>query len=593
MGGLAECIEDGVDGLAFDGGDVDGLADAMDRLAHEDGLLERLQAQIQAPRGFADWIDELEAYYGGERPGRVAGPGQTPTAVQWVGDMKRSTSLARINREVCAQLDDDPEFVVQRLALDGGGRTAPLPHTADIEIRHQWPPDFSPPDAGRLVLIQPWEYGAIPQAWLQPLKSVVDELWVPSEYVRSMYVGGGVDAAKVRVIANGVDLDQFNPVGPQYEIDGVPDGALRFLFVGGVIPRKGPDVLIAAWRKAFSGREDVVLIIKDFGADDIYMGDRRLINHAIEDPHTAPVVYLNADLTDAEVADMYRAADVLVHPYRGEGFAMPVLEAMASGLPTITTAGGPTDEFCPPDAGWRIDSQRLTHPITQIEHLPLTGQVWDLEPSVDHLAELLVAAAEAGKEELAARGAAARKAAESYGWDQIAARYAERITAVCARSPLNAATPSADELELESEGQAPRVLAAPAWRANDDRLGELLRAWEHSGSSGTLILLADPEVDGTAEQIQEYAMAAAQAAGADLSRCPDIAIRFEARYPGRDAALMAQCDGYVPLHDGVPGLARIAEASGVPVLRPDLEGLPASVPEQQTEITTQTQGIAA
>ena len=54
------------------------------------------------------------------------------------------------------------------------------------------------------------------------------------------------------------------------------------------------------------------------------------------------------------MAALYRSCDVLVHPYRGEGFAMPVLEAMASGLPVVVTAGGPTDEFCPDAAGWRI-----------------------------------------------------------------------------------------------------------------------------------------------------------------------------------------------------------------------------------------------
>ncbi len=53
MGGLAEAIRDEVDGLAFDGGDAAGLAAQMQRLATEAGLLERLQAGIEAPRGLA------------------------------------------------------------------------------------------------------------------------------------------------------------------------------------------------------------------------------------------------------------------------------------------------------------------------------------------------------------------------------------------------------------------------------------------------------------------------------------------------------------------------------------------------------------
>src|SRR6185295_6531576 len=55
------------------------------------------------------------------------------------------------------------------------------------------PPRFDDPGLGRLVLIQPWEFGSIPRDWLEPLASV-DEVWVPSAYVRAMYVGDGVPA---------------------------------------------------------------------------------------------------------------------------------------------------------------------------------------------------------------------------------------------------------------------------------------------------------------------------------------------------------------------------------------------------------------
>lgn len=564
MGGLAEAIEDGVDGLAFDGGDVDGLAAAIDRLAGEDGLLEHLQAGIRAPRGFADWVDELEAYYGGERPGRVDGDGDAPLAVRWAGDQLAGTSLARINRELCAQLENTPGLAVQRLALDDGSPVPPLPHAADVEVRHRWPPDLSPPASGRLALIQPWEFGTIPEDWVGPLTRTVDELWVPSEYVRSMYTGAGIDPAKVHVIANGVDLEQFSPQGERLALEGVRDGQLVFLFVGGVIWRKGPDILVAAWREAFAGRDDVVLVIKDFGADGLYgSGDRAPIAAAIADPDCAPVVHLHADLSDDDIAALYRAADVLVHPYRGEGFAMPVLEAMASGLPSIVTGGGPTDEFCPPGAGWRIESARVSRGDAQAGPLRLTGERWDLEPSQSDLVRLLreVAALPAG--ERLARGAAARTAAEGYGWDVIAARYAERLRALARQRPLSSRSSAA----IEADGARPRLLAAPDWR-DKEKLAELLGAWQRYAQGGTLILLADPRLDGSGEELEARAVAAAEHAGVDLEHCADIAIRYEAPFGGRDEALLAECDGYVELHAGLPGLARLAQRLGLPVWAP-------------------------
>ncbi len=363
LGGLPEAIRDGIDGLTFDGLDVDDLARQLDRLAGEPGLLERLQSQITAPKAFGDYVDELEAYYAGERPGRITEPPAAATlAIRWQGDHGLPTSLSIINDQVTERLPGD----VQRVPRDDaapaqGARPAgpPLPHAADVEVRHQWPPDLRPAPAGRLAIIQPWEFGAVPQAWCGPLADNVDELWVPSEYVRGMYLDAGVDPARVVVIPNGVDLERFSPDGPRRE---VPGTSLRFLFVGGLVARKGPDVLLAAWREAFAGRADVTLVIKDFGADGIYRGEgpREAIRAHAASGALPRMVLVEDDLSTDEIAALYRSCDVLVAPYRGEGFAMPVLEAMACGLPVIATAGGPTDEFCPPDAGWRIESRRAT-----------------------------------------------------------------------------------------------------------------------------------------------------------------------------------------------------------------------------------------
>ncbi len=44
----------------------------------------------------------------------------------------------------------------------------PLPHAADVEVRHQWPPDLRPAPGGRLAVIQPWEFGAIPRRLGRP-----------------------------------------------------------------------------------------------------------------------------------------------------------------------------------------------------------------------------------------------------------------------------------------------------------------------------------------------------------------------------------------------------------------------------------------
>ena len=76
----------------------------------------------------------------------------------------------------------------------------------------------------------------------------------------------------------------------------------------------------------------------------------------------AKVIYLGDDLPAADIGRIYRAADVLVAPYRGEGFCLPALEAMACGLPVIHTGTGPTAEFVPELAGWSLPAHEIPLP---------------------------------------------------------------------------------------------------------------------------------------------------------------------------------------------------------------------------------------
>jgi hypothetical protein len=121
-----------------------------------------------------------------------------PLSVAWQGAFTALHSLALVNRAVCAGLarrghrlsllpPRHREPSSDRVALPDELR--PLLREApegpvDAWVAHQWPPDLARPSAPAWVLMQPWEFGAIPAAWLGPLRDGVDELWVPSRFVR-------------------------------------------------------------------------------------------------------------------------------------------------------------------------------------------------------------------------------------------------------------------------------------------------------------------------------------------------------------------------------------------------------------------------
>ncbi len=228
----------------------------------------------------------------------------------------------------------------------------------DVHVRHQWPPNWTAPPVGHWVVIQPWEYGGLPLEWVQRINESVDEAWVPSTFVTHLYTQNGVDPAKVHVIPNGVDPEFFKPGGRKFPIPSTR--RFKFLFVGGTIYRKGVDVLLQAYGRAFTRVEDVVLVIKDMGTRNLYEGQGMItrIRDFAAAPNAPPLFYMDDDLSDNDMVALYNTCDCLVHPYRGEGFGLPVLEAMACGRPVIVTAGGATDDFVDDHVGHCIPSAR-------------------------------------------------------------------------------------------------------------------------------------------------------------------------------------------------------------------------------------------
>jgi glycosyltransferase involved in cell wall biosynthesis len=570
MGGIPDFVTEDVDGLLFTGRDVSDLTRQLDRLVGEDGLLERLQASIREPRAFAAYVDELERYYADERPSKHE-PREHPVTVRWRGDQFRATSLATINRQVGQRLQADPSVALQRITIAGEAHDHALPHPAELEVRHQWPYNFGPAPS-RLAVIQPWEFGAIPAEWVTPANANVDEIWVPSAYVREMYVRGGVDPERVVVVPNGVDLDVYTPDGPPLPLPGAR--GTKLLFVGGLIERKGPDLLLAAYLNAFEGRDDVTLVIKDFGADTFYPGsDRGELETYAREGKLPRIVYLHEEMDEADLAALYRACDLVVLPYRGEGFTMPALEAMASGVPLVITAGGPTDEFVPDTACWRIPSAVKPYEVDQVDHWVTAGRPFMLEPDLPALRDILreAVADEPGRR---ARGAAGREAAAAHSWDAVAEQYRQRILAIAGRPPRTAAAPTVP-FPLDGDFAA-RLLATPAWLGGSDRLGELLASWTEAtspGQSACLYLLADPRLHGDQAAITSRVLEAAAAAGADLDQGPDIAIVMQHLRGDTEAAIHLAAGGFVPLHGACAGSLRLAETVGTPVVEPTVGGI--------------------
>lgn len=151
---------------------------------------------------------------------------------------------------------------------------------------------------------------------------LAEHVFVASEMVRRSAVEAGVPAERITLIPYGAPIESFRPRE-------APPATFTALYVGLVGPRKGAHYLLEAWRGLGMDNARLRLVGSLEFPADWFGANLGAAEYAGPVPHVA-------------LADIYRSASVFVLPTLVEGSAMVVLEALACGLPVITTpnAGG-------------------------------------------------------------------------------------------------------------------------------------------------------------------------------------------------------------------------------------------------------------
>jgi glycosyltransferase involved in cell wall biosynthesis len=317
------------------------------------------------------------------------------------GPFDSTYSLALVNRELGRALAENGHRVGLR-ATEGPG---PIPvdpafladnpdcaalhdraeRPANNVLRLMYPPRVSDMAGDfNVVSCYGWEESCLPQAFVHDFNHQAHLVTSMSSWVTRTLIDNGVTAP---IITVGLGADHILRADIDAStLPSLPKATperLKLLHVSSCFPRKGVDVLLKSYGQAFTADDAVVLIIKTF-PNPHHNIEQQVKDWASALPSAPAVELIVQDLPDSAMRALYTLGDVLIAPSRGEGFGLPLAEAMLHKLPVVTTGQGGQSDFCTADTAWLID-YRYERART---HLEAAASVW-FEPSADHLASLL------------------------------------------------------------------------------------------------------------------------------------------------------------------------------------------------------------
>ncbi|WP_162043796.1 glycosyltransferase [Undibacterium sp. YM2] len=295
----------------------------------------------------------------------------------------------------------------------------------DLALRNCYPPTLDDMQARvRVVNSYGWEETGFPQEFVNEFNRKLDLILVVSRFVGTVLRDNGV-RVPIAAVGNGVDhvMRVAALTVPQAVLDSLK--TYRFLHVSSCFPRKGPDALLLAYGQAYRASDDVSLVIKTFPNPHNDVAEQLAALQAA-DPEFPHVLIIMDDYSQAQMRGLYEACDVLVAPSRGEGYGLPIAEAMWLKLPVIATAWSGQMDFCEDTRVWLCDYQFAK----STSHFSSTHSAW-ADPDVNHLAALMREVHASPADVIARKTAAAHAFISThYAWSDVASRTRQAIAAL-------------------------------------------------------------------------------------------------------------------------------------------------------------------
>ena len=227
--------------------------------------------------------------------------------------------------------------VLEPLAVAAAQST---PHDINLWF---WPDQNATFFRGRKIVWGIFESTRLPPLYLSKLESF-DRVWVPSAWGRETLIANGISALKIDVVPEGVNAEIFAPIEITHDRYDRSQRPFRFLTIGKYEERKCYPLLLDAFGATFGNQSQIELMIKaDFFLD--HHRKREQLEHEVASRKLHNVSLVWGDWSQTALSGAYQEADAFVLPTRAEGWGLPLIEALACGIPVLTTNHSGQSEF--------------------------------------------------------------------------------------------------------------------------------------------------------------------------------------------------------------------------------------------------------
>jgi len=257
------------------------------------------------------------------------------------------------------------------------------------------------------------EVDKLPESWPKQLNQL-DDVWTVSTYCKEVFERSGVEK-NVKIVPEGVDLSLFNPFVPKNP--NLKSDAWKLLCVGKLEPRKNIDGVCKAWALADLPKDKAELYL---------MCDNPFVNYNpfeflynLHLPPHPPIKIIGRVKDYRLMPSIYKSMDAFISLTRAESWGLPIIEAMAVGIPVITTNATGQKDYISKEDTYLVEPLDWVNAYDPVFGVNINQGKWtepDIKQASEHIRYIFEHREEANK--LAMK--ASKRVLKDWTWEKAA-----------------------------------------------------------------------------------------------------------------------------------------------------------------------------